>query len=303
MKQKNTLSILIIFFNRPKILKENIQQLGLFKPKKIFFAVDGPRNEIDKKLIEECFHVITNFMNWGCEINFFESKINYGCDVFIPRAIDWFFSQVDEGIILEDDCLISKDFYDFSKELLDFYRDVEHVMHISSANFQKNKRYLDHYFFSKYPTNWAWATWGRAWKKFDPMFLGLDDFLSCKSSFNRLFIEPEEKKYWKRFFERLRRGKYGFWDAKWVYSIWKNEGVCITPNMNLVKNIGFGKDATHTKKRLDSMNIDIDSFHGELKHPALPIKVDQEADFRLFQARYKPSLKSYLNKLVDIIFF
>ena len=135
------------------------------------------------------------------------------------------------------------------------------------------------------------------------MLSGLNIFLGNESNFNLLFSKPEEKKYWKRFFERLKREKYSFWDAKWVYSIWKNEGVCITPNMNLVKNIGFGKDATHTKKKLDGMNMAIDSFCGVLKHPALPIKVDHEADFLLYQARYKPSLKSYLNKLVDIIFF
>jgi hypothetical protein len=92
----------------------------------------------------------------------------------------------------------------------------------------------------------------------------------------------------------LASKKYTYWDAKWVYSIWISGGISITPNFNLVSNIGFGDDATHTKTISKGMAALIDKVELPLKHPDLGFEVSYEADNFLFETRYKPTAIGYV---------
>jgi hypothetical protein len=284
--------VLIIFFNRPSKLKENLLQLSKIQPRNIFFACDGPRNDSnqDANLIEECKYLIKKYVTWNCSVNSYYSEVNYGCDEWVPRSITWFFSHVDRGIILEDDCLVSESFFIFSNELLALYQSNNDVMNISAANFQNKKMGDADYFFSKYPANWAWATWKRAWDLYDSSVDGLGDFFQRTNYLSSILKSDAEKKYWKKFFLGLQSGRYTFWDAKWLYSIWKNNALSISPNINMVKNIGFGSDATHTQNLSDDMNMRIYDLTSSISHPLPPFKVNADADYWLFKNRYKPKL-------------
>jgi hypothetical protein len=292
--------ILIIFFNRPKLLEANLVSLSKFKPPKIYLAVDGPRQESDIKLIKNCIRIASDLISWDCDILFYESKHNLGCDAFVPKAIDWFFTNEDMGIILEDDCIISRDFYIFSCELLRRFQHHPSIMNISAANFQSQKIGMADYYFSLYPTNWAWASWARAWKKFDPDMKEWDG--KDHSWLSNLLKDKSQYKYWVRFFNGLICKKYTYWDAKWVYSIWISGGVSITPNFNLVSNIGFGDDATHTKTISKGMAALIDKVDLPLIHPEGELEVSLKADKFLFETRYKPTpigyVRHFLRKIV-----
>ncbi|QWD89165.1 nucleotide-diphospho-sugar transferase [Polynucleobacter sp. MWH-CaK5] len=284
--------VLVIFFNRPSKLKENLQQLSKVKPRNIYFTCDGPRNNSnqDLVLIRECQDLIDNYVTWECTVNTYYSNINYGCDEWVPRSITWFFSHVDRGIILEDDCLVGESFFIFSQELLTLFQNNSKVMNISAANFQSVKFGDADYYFSKYPANWAWATWKRAWDLYDSSVEGLDDFFKNTNNLSTILKSSSERKYWRRFFLGLKSGKYTFWDAKWLYSIWKNNALSISPNINMVKNIGFGSDATHTQNLSDDMNMRISDLTSSISHPILPLEVNADADYLLFKNRYKPKL-------------
>jgi hypothetical protein len=286
------LPILIIFFNRPRVLEANLRGLAKFKPNKIYLAIDGPRKTSDIKLVKQCISIAFKIISWECEIFFYESKVNYGCDNFVPKAIDWLFSQETEGIILEDDCIISEDFYSFASILLERYKDNQQIMNISAANFQNRKWGGADYYFSRYPSNWAWATWARAWEKFDPEMKEWNR--RGHSWLSNLLKDKRQYKYWVHFFNGLVSKKYTYWDAKWVYSIWISGGLSITPNFNLVSNIGFGKDATHTKSISKGMAALIDKVDLPLKHPDLGFDVSHEADKFLYETRYKPTTIGYI---------
>jgi hypothetical protein len=230
----------------------------------------------------------------------FKSSTNYGCDQFVPMAISWFFEQVESGIILEDDCLISEDFYRFSAYLLEKYADNNQIMNISASNFQDKKWGNGDYYFSRYPANWAWATWRRAWVEYDSQMNNLDFFLSPSGVFNAVLLTKQERRFWKRFFLGLKSGKYTFWDAKWVYSIWKRNGVSITPNQNLSTNIGFGNDATHTKVRLKTHALRMVHLDVTISDPESQ-DIERKADYLLFKKNYKPSFKGRLKVAIDKI--
>lgn len=290
MSNTKDLPILIIYFNRPIIFSRLLDSLSEFRPKEIYLSCDGPRKNSDDKLkITACEELIKKKITWECNIYHNKSKLNHGCDAWVPSSISWFFNQVDAGIILEDDCLISEDFYLFSCELIQLYWNNNKVMNISAPNFQVQKWGGNDYYFSKYPSNWAWATWRRAWLNFSDV-TNLDIFLNSNEGISKIIRDPVEKKFWVRFFYGLSTGKYTFWDAKWLHTIWRCSGVSITPNVNLSCNIGYGQSATHTKEVDVAHNLKIDSISLPLKHPQ-KIKIQEEADSYLFYSRYKPTIR------------
>ena len=295
----NKTPILIIFFNRPKILENLLNSLGEFKPSELFFACDGARAIGDNSSIFECKKIIQENISWDCTVKEFSSEENFGCDVFVPKAIDWFFSHVESGIILEDDCLISEEFYSFASELLVKYFDEHRVMNISAPNFQVQKWGNADYYFSRYPLNWGWATWRRAWSLYDSSLKDVNDLVGKLDFLNG--SPSEEKRYWIRFFRGLYAGKYTYWDAKWVYSMWKNGGISISPNVNLSSNIGFGESATHTKKKLCKHNLPISKISKPLRHPGNVECIYQAADYFQFLNSYRPTWIGRCNAIFDLV--
>ena len=288
--------ILVIFFNRPTILASLLQSLEKFKPTELFFACDGARSDVDQANIMACINIIKEKISWVCTVKTYSSEKNYGCDTFVPKAIDWFFSQVESGIILEDDCLISEEFYMFASELIIKYFNDHRVMNISAPNFQLQKWGVADYYFSIYPLNWGWATWRRAWNLYDASLKDIDILygqFNFPDSFNL-----EEKRYWVRFFRGLHAGKYTYWDAKWVYSMWKNGGISISPNVNLSSNIGFGESATHTKKKLYKHNLPIEKIQKPLRHPSDVKCSYPDADRFQFLNSYRPTWIGRFNAFV-----
>lgn len=270
------------------------------KPSCLYFAADGPRpsNKEDLNKLNQCKELISNILDWQCSLYFLYSEKNYGCDQFVPMAIDWFFSNVEAGIILEDDCLISDEFYFFASCLLEKYASDERVMNISASNFQNEKWGDGDYYFSRYPANWGWATWRRAWQHFDSGIQDLDQFTSHDGEFNKIQLTPQERRYWLKFFRGLQKGKYTFWDAKWLYSIWKRNGVSITPNFNLSTNIGFGEAATHTKERTQTHALPIHAIGGAVKDPS-SFEIQSGADHYLYLNFYKPSFRSFMKAAIN----
>lgn len=128
----------------------------------------------------------------------------------------------------------------------------------------------------------------------------LEEFLNPSGGFAKIKLKREEKHFWKIFFLGLNTNKYSFWDAKWVYAIWKNNGISITPNVNLSSNIGFGKEATHTKKRLKTHALSLGLLDEIIIDPKNQ-DIEIEADFFLFKRYYKPSLRSLLRAAINRI--
>lgn len=278
--------ILVVYFNRPDVLRRNLEALSLIAPKQLFFSCDAPRCNVPDDLVRvaECRRIVEEVVDWDCSVETLFAGRNYGCDAWVPKAISWFFSKVDAGIILEDDCIIDWGFVNFAAELLKRYKDEPRVMNISAANFQTQKWGKADYYFSIYPANWAWASWARAWTAFQ------DEFEMTTDVDRKLWPHipcGTERRYWLRFYRAICIGKCTFWDAKWLFAIWKNQGVSITPNINLVKNIGFGEDATHTKRIEDVGIMEIAEVSAILNHPE-EISVCVRADRFLFIKRYKP---------------
>ena len=249
--------ILLIIFKRLDTTKKVFSKIQQIKPKELYVAADAPReNNNDEK--NKCYEVrnwVLNSIDWDCNVKTLFRDQNLGCGRGVSTAIDWFFSLVDYGIILEDDCVPDISFFSFVENLLLKYKDNKDIWQISGFNNmginpQKNKA---SYSFTAIEACWGWATWKDRWQKFT--------YDISSEDINQLLLNPYFKKkyrrdFWFPKFESMTSDVRDIWDYQWTYRILVNQGYCIIPSNNLIENCGFGNDSTHFSEH----NIDSE-FH------------------------------------------
>jgi len=256
MKKYFNTPILFLIFNRLDTTKQVFQAIKEAKPSQLFIAADGPRpnkeNETEKCEIVRKY-VLDN-IDWECQVKTLFREQNLGCGQGVSTAITWFFNHVEEGIILEDDCLPHPDFFEYCKELLRLYRYDTRIFLISGYNKQGlwNENVYD-YFFSNFGGIWGWASWARAWKSFDINMNDIDDFIANNNFYNLLGAEIGPIRQ-NTIYSEIITQKIDTWDYQWAYTRHKNNGLACVPSKNLIINIGFGEDATHTKDKIVQPN-------------------------------------------------
>ena len=276
--------ILFIIFNRPDVTGLVFDEIKKVQPKQLFIAADGPRpnRPADIELCNETRKII-NQIDWPCEVKTLFRERNLGCGQAVSSAISWFFNLVEEGIILEDDCLPHPTFFNYCQDLLVYYRHNPKVMHIGGVNFQNgNKRGDASYYFSGVTHVWGWASWRRAWHLYNFDVADFYTFVRDQKIYNYF---PNEKLalHWLDHFKSMYYHKIDTWDHQWSYTVMNNGGVSIIPNTNLISNIGFREDATHTSSA-NSVYAYAKTFAISLPltHPT-SIDINKEADFYFFK--------------------
>lgn len=278
-KQVFSTPVLFIVFNRPETTRRVFEAIRQAAPARLFVAADGPR--IDKpgdvKKCDEVFSIVKSGIDWPCEVQYLRREHNLGCKNAVSSAIDWFFKNVEEGIILEDDCLPSPSFFPFCAELLNRYRNESRVAHIGGFNCQAGQpRGTASYYFSRYFHVWGWASWRRAWYGYDPVMKDYSQFLA-EGILDKLFERKAPREFWKRNFDAVVSGLIDTWDYQWVYRNFKDDRLAAVANYNLVENIGFGEGATHTGSALKGLSRVSNRLPSEIAHP-LFIVPDRTAD-------------------------
>lgn len=289
--------ILFIIFNRPDTTRRVFDEIRKIKPQSLYIAADGPRigRVGEAELCAETRKIVSN-IDWPCEVSNNFSETNFGCKIGVSKAINWFFEKVEAGIILEDDCLPDQSFFLFCQELLEKYRSTNKIKMISGNNFQGGiQRGEASYYFSNFPHIWGWATWRRAWKDYDLSMRSYPQFKS-EGKIKNIFTNRKIQRYYLSLFDRLYRNEIDTWDGQWVYSIYEKNGLTIIPNKNLVSNIGFGPNATHTKAEGILSKIPNGKIE-EISHQ-LKIEADEEADNLTFnKIYYRPLIQKIITKI------
>ena len=277
---KLTTSVLFLVFNRPETTIQVFETIRQAKPPRLYVAADGAREDKEGEL-EKVKQVreIVNQVDWDCEVKTLFRDKNLGCKIAISSAIDWFFEHEEMGIILEDDCLPHPTFFRFCEELLEKYRDDERIAIISGNNFQFGRKRTNYsYYFSRYPHIWGWASWRRAWKNYD-VDMKIWSEIRNGNWLQDLFKDKKSVQYWANIFEKTYQGKINSWDYMWTFSCWIQNALTVIPNVNLISNIGFGLDASHTKATTKLSNISTSPIEFPLKHPNFIIRDTLADDF------------------------
>ena len=281
------LPILILAFNRPEETSILFELLSKIKPDKIYINQDGPRNnnKKDYALCEKVKNIVIN-PNWECKVFTKFSIVNNGCRESVQKGISWFFEHEQKGIILEDDCIPSISFFSFCDKMLKKYQDKDNIRVISCSNFQKDNIVgKGDYYVSKYAHCWGWATWKRAWKSYDNN-LSFWDTLRKSNNWSKLHENKIEKKYWTKIFDKVKNKEIDSWAYVWQAAIWNDNGGTVTPTKNLVKNIGFNENATHTisTKKISVFNLS-EEINDEIIEP-ISEEINKDADRFVFNNHF-----------------
>ncbi len=282
-KVEFTTPILYLAFNRLDFVKKTFAQIQKVKPTKIFIACDGPRTKKEKEKTDAVRKWILENINWKCEVKTLFRDKNLGCRFASNGAIDWFFENVEEGIVLEDDNLADESFFKFCEEMLGKYRNENKVMSISGYNFIRNLKIKESYYFSKYFECWGFALWKRSWEKQD---LHVKKYLKLKESgkLKKYISNPIERILWNKRVENILNGKVSSWSYCFYLSHILNNGLCITSKINLIKNIGFSENSTHTKENIVDgkfLNLPSKSLSFPLIHPK-KVELNKKLSFMWF---------------------
>lgn len=246
--------ILFIVFNRPENTKQVFEVIKKVRPQRLFIAADGPRFPLKEEFtLCEQTRAIVDEIDWECEVQTLFQDTNLGCGQGVSSAIDWFFSHVEEGIILEDDCVPSLQFFDFCTLMLATYRNDKSAMMIAgTSNLFGKYDYTGHY-FSKYYSIWGWATWRRAWQLYD---FSMQDWRSrvSEKELAHFFNNKKIVQKWAHVFDSVKQKKIDTWDAQWTFTCIKNKGFSVCSPYNMISNIGlYGVHANGKKSIFHEM--------------------------------------------------
>jgi len=239
--------VLFLVFNRPATTRLVFEQIRKVQPQKLFIAADGPRDQQEALLCAQVRDIVT-FVDWDCQVYTLFRDQNLGCGKAISLAISWFFEHVEEGIILEDDCVPDATFFDYCQGLLDRYRHDQRVMMITGTSYLFNSvKHSESYFFAKYYPVWGWATWRRAWLLYDFELEGWNR-VSCMPYLVNFFQDYVKANFWANYFDRIVQKKLDTWDIQFSYTCIFNAGLSVVPVYNLISNIGYDGAHANGKK-------------------------------------------------------
>lgn len=261
--------VIFLVFNRPELTARVFERIRAARPPQLLVVCDGPRanrpEEAEK--VTAVRTLIEQGVDWPCTILRNYAEKNLGCRARVASGLTWAFEQVPEAIVLEDDCLPDPSFFPFCEDLLARYRDDERVMHIAGTNLSAPYvRRSSSYWFSHQPCIWGWASWRRAWRHYD---LEMTSWAARMENLRLSFASNWETYHWLPILAQAYHEpeKTNTWDFAWTYTCRSLLGLCIIPQNNLVENLGFGSDASHTTTANPRLRVPTRDA-GPMRHPS-----------------------------------
>jgi len=257
--------ILFVIFRRKDVTMRTFAAIKAAQPAKLYIACDGARETVsgEQELVEATRQAVENAIDWPCEVHRRYQDHNQGCAKAVSSAISWMFETEEMGIILEDDCVAKASFFKFVREMLHRYKDDQRIGMVAGTNLVSSKVTMpDSYCFSKYKACWGWATWKRAWSNFqlDMPWRDSDYYQSVIANNG---FRAKDKNYWKYRLNLIDANYVSSWDWPWYFCLAAQNQLCIFPSKDLIVNIGFDAEATHTS----FFNLPKYKDEGELSFP------------------------------------
>jgi hypothetical protein len=288
--------VAFLVFNRPDTTEKVFEAIRRARPETLLVVADGPRADRSGEAAQcAAVRAFIERVDWPCTVLKNYSDVNLGCKQRVASGLDWVFREVEEAIILEDDCLPHPDFFPFCEQMLDRYRNDERVMMIGGTNYLLDALQVrESYIFSRYFPIWGWATWRRAWMSYD---IAMKEWPRLKrdGGVNAFYPQRFMRKHITGMMDLAFQGRINTWDAQWFYSCLFNDGLSLIPRVNMISNIGT--DGAHSSQRtvnhfLPVQGLDMENLvHPEQIHPHYPY------DHAFFSRQFKPSLGGLLQQI------
>lgn len=287
--------VAFLLWNRPALTETVFEAIAAARPRKLLVVADGPRSVEEAALCQQARAVIAR-VDWECEVITNFADENLGCRQRVSSGLDWVFSLVEEAIVLEDDCLPHPTFFAFCEELLRKYRDDERIMMISGDNFLPGQMDIEEsYVFSRYFAVWGWASWRRAWQKYDISMQSWET-VKAQQQLKALYSQEHTRAHLAAMFDAAQRNEIDTWDIQWFYSCLFQHGLSVVPKGNLVSNIGVV--GAHSSSAGHNHNLPVFPMDTHaLRHPDL-VCPDQHYDSAFFERNLRPPRRGVAGRIV-----
>ena len=285
--------IALIFFNRLDTIQTLIEAIKPLEPKRLFLICDGGRDAAEHASVVRLREAVESQIMWDCSVEKIYANKNLGCRQRLISGIDHVFTKVDRAIFLEDDCIPEPSFFRFCSELLEKYEDTKDIFSICGSNFTLGYTHEleNSYYFSQMCHQWGWATWKDRWENYyNRDFTGLNIFWFFKIYKRLRNIFTSISMY--RALKLTALHKIDTWDYQMHFSSWDNNFINIIPSRNLIKNIGFGEDATHTISENLFSKMEVYPLSNKINHP-ISKKIFYEADYYYAKLYAKNALSKF----------
>ncbi|MFC1452299.1 glycosyltransferase family 2 protein [Verrucomicrobiota bacterium] len=279
--------VAFLIYRRPDLTGQVFARIAEVRPPKLLVVADGPRGPEEAEACRGA-RAATEKVDWPCEVLREYADTNMGCRKRVATGLDWVFSQVEEAVVVEDDCLPDRSFFGFCQELLDRYRDDARVGHIGGSNPLGGSENQEHsYYFSRYPMIWGWATWRRAWSLYDAD-MGQWPEVRASGRYRRWFDSASDARHFRTLWDGIMEGRIDTWDAQWAFCRLLAGTLSVIPAVNMVANIGFRTDASRTTDPGDPLAMaPARSMTFPLRHPPT-VACTQREDRRLADLAFVP---------------
>ena len=289
--------LLIVGYNRFEIAKQTLAWVKRSKPRKVYFAIDGPKTMADNKQVTKVRDLYLNGIS-GAECNYIINEYNKGPEKTISEAISTVLKEENRVVVLEDDVIAPNCFFYFVDEMLERYENDDRVAMITGSNFinQSKDAGGDYFFAYCGSTLSGWATWRRAWEMFDLK----ESFQIDRATLKRRFLLNRQINYYHRAFKvfSLLPSGSNTWDCCWQYERIKNGKLSIIPAINLTSNIG--EHGTHFNGAAFCHKTAMSKDFVVHEHPQL-IECDQSWDTRLYELYLSSSLLNSALTNIELI--
>ncbi len=290
--------VLFIIFNRLETTKRVLTAIKRAKPKRLYIASDGGRNETEKGLVDDIREYVISEIGWDCNVKTLFREENWGCGQNVSDSISWFFNEEEQGIILEDDCVPSDSFFEFCDELLLKYKYDTRICQINGNNFGLTDFVLSEwdYHFCHYPQAWGWASWRRAWKDYS-LLVSPDRIPRNINSYKHLGWKKSDIKL--QIHNWVRAGRsLDTWDYQWQYINQIQGNLAVVPKRNLISNIGdIGTHFSSNDKR--TFHLKAEEMNMPLKHPEF-ILIDSLIGRSYKKRMIKNSIKNRIVRFIGV---
>jgi hypothetical protein len=245
-------AVLFLVFNRPDTTREVFAAIRAARPPSLYIASDGARSSKagEAEVVDAVRSSVIDAIDWPCSVHTLMRDTNLGCREAVSGAITWFFEHEEEGIILEDDCLPSASFFPFCETLLEQYRNDAAIAGIT-GDFRpvQSNRPPNSIGLVGYPLIWGWASWRRVWRNYDA---DMKAWTGNPDDFPRLAAKPRgTRRFLRLVFDAVKNGEINTWDFQFNFLLQHTRQDFLHPHVNLITNIGFSGNATHTSNSHD----------------------------------------------------
>lgn len=238
--------IALFTFKRPahtRCVLESLVTNPEFQSSPLIVYCDGARNDVEAVAVEETRRIVRDWPHPNKTL--IERDRNWGLAKSVIEGVSQLCTEYGRVIVVEDDLVVSPAFLHYLNAALDRYADQPKVMQVSAYMFPVDIQSSFDAVMLPFTTSWGWATWSRAWAQFDPTSAFVEKLWADRLLRHKFNLNGSYPYF--RMLKRQAKGQVDSWAIRWYASVFLNHGLALHPCRSLVKNDGYGVEATHTK--------------------------------------------------------